>query len=323
MGNLPTARVTESRPFTNVGVDYCGPFFVKEKKFRNRSRVKVYVAVFVCLAIKAVHLEVVSDLTTEAFLAALRRFIARRGCCRHIHSDNGTNFIGANNALKEIYELFKSEVHQKTVQSWLTTKHIHWHFIPPLSPHFGGLWEAAVKSFKYHMYRIITDELLTFEGFNTLVIEIEAVLNSRPLAPMSSDPNDLLALTPGHFLIGESLTCPRQQDFTDIPTNRLSSWQHIQKLKQHFWTRWHREYISELSLRSKWSKGKHHIQEGTIVLLKEDNLPALQWALGRIVKVYPGADGIIRAVTVKTAKGLLDRNVKKLAPLPIINNQAE
>ncbi|XP_063994337.1 uncharacterized protein LOC135171637 [Diachasmimorpha longicaudata] len=320
MGNLPAARVTESRPFSNVGIDYCGPFFIKEKKFRNRGRVKVYVAVFTCLAVKAVHLEVVSDLTTEAFLAALRRFIARRGCCRNIYSDNGTNFVGASNELKEIYELLKSVDLQQQAQSLLTNKRIQWHFIPPQSPHFGGLWEAAVKSFKHHLYRIVTNELLTIEEFNTLVIEIEAVLNSRPLTPMSSDPNDLLVLTPGHFLIGESLTCPREYDFTDASSNRLSSWQHIQKLKQHFWARWHREYISGLNSRSKWSQGEHHIQEGTVVLLKEDNLPALQWALGRVIKVRPGADGIIRAVTVKTAKGTFDRNVKKLAPLPITDS---
>ena len=102
MGNLPKAKVTESRPFTNVGVDYCGPFFIKEKRHRNRNRIKVYVAVFVCLAVKAVHLELVSDLTSEAFIAALRRFIARRGFCANIHSDNGTNFVGANNDLREV-----------------------------------------------------------------------------------------------------------------------------------------------------------------------------------------------------------------------------
>ncbi|XP_063990952.1 uncharacterized protein LOC135169656 [Diachasmimorpha longicaudata] len=317
MGNLPAARVRESRPFSNVGIDYCGPFFIKEKKFRNRGRVKVYVAIFTCLAVKAVHLEVVSDLTTEAFLASLRRFIARRGYCKNIYSDNGTNFVGANNQLKEIYQFLQSKDHQETLQSELTRQQIQWHFIPPLSPHFGGLWEAAVKSFKHHLYRIITNELLTFEEFNTLVIEIEAVLNSRPLTPMSADPNDLLVLTPGHFLIGEPLTTSRERDFTDTPSNRLSTWEHIQKLKQHFWTRWHREYISDLNLRSKWSQGEHHIKEGTVVLLKEDHVPALQWALGRVVKVRPGADGIIRTVTVKTAKGLFDRNVKKLAPLPI------
>ncbi|XP_033361548.1 uncharacterized protein LOC117239823 [Bombus vosnesenskii] len=143
MGNLPEARVTESRPFTNVGVDYCGPFHIKEKRDRNRRQIKVYVAIFVCLAIKAVHIELVDDLTSEAFIAALRRFIARRGYCSTIHSDNGTNFRGASNELRELHDLLPWDDHKEKVTAFLADKQIEWRFIPPHSPHFGGLWEAA------------------------------------------------------------------------------------------------------------------------------------------------------------------------------------
>ncbi|XP_063993427.1 uncharacterized protein LOC135171065 [Diachasmimorpha longicaudata] len=280
MGSLPTARVTESRPFSNVGVDYCGPFFIKEKKIRNKGRVKIWVAVFVCLAVKAVHLEVVSDLSAETFIGALRRLVARRGMCINLYSDNGTNFVGANNELTEIYAFLKNEENQAKIKNYTSSKSIQWYFIPPQSPHFG-----------------------------------EGVLNSRPITPISSDPNDVIALTPGHFLIGDSLTNLRGPNFSQTSTNRLSSWQHIQKLKQDFWSRWHREYISELSLRSKWVKGEHFIKEGTIVLIKEDNLPAQQWALGRVIHAHPGKDNMLRTVTLKTAKGIFDRSVKKLAPL--------
>ncbi|CAK9826223.1 hypothetical protein ANTRET_LOCUS4105 [Anthophora retusa] len=316
MGNLPEARVTESRPFTNVGVDYCGPFYIKERKHRNRTRLKVYVAVFVCLAVKAVHLELVSDLTSQGFIAALRRFIARRGYCKTIHSDNGTNFVGANNELQKLQELIKSDDHNRKVNTFLATRSIVWNFIPPRAPHFGGLWEAAVKAFKHHLIRVAGTELFTFEDFNTLIIEIESILNSRPLTPMSSDPNDLLVLTPGHFLIGDSLTSLRDREFTDVPSNRLSAWQHIQKIKRHFWNRWHREYLNELTRRGKWVKGTHPIKEGAIVLLREDHVPPMQWALGRVLKIHPGSDGIVRVVTVKTATNVLDRSVKHLAPLP-------
>ncbi|XP_076474788.1 uncharacterized protein LOC143302700 [Bombus vancouverensis nearcticus] len=143
MGNLPEARVTESRPFTNVGVDYCGPFHIKEKRDCNRCQIKVYVAIFVCLAIKAVHIELVDDLTSEAFIAALRRFIARRGYCSTIHSDNGTNFRGASSELRELHDLLQSDDHKEKVTAFLADKQIEWRFIPPHSPHFGGLWEAA------------------------------------------------------------------------------------------------------------------------------------------------------------------------------------
>ncbi|XP_071878302.1 uncharacterized protein [Bombus fervidus] len=316
MGDLPAARITESRPFTNVGIDYCGPFYVKERKDRNRRKIKVYVSIFVCLAVKAVHIELVSDLTSEAFIAALRRFIARRGFCTTIYSDNGTNFVGANNELRELRNLLRSDDHKVRVQSFLADRRIEWRFIPPNSPHFGGLWEAAVKSFKRHLRRVAGNELLTFENLNTLIIEIESILNSRPLTPISTDPNDLLVLTPGHFLIGDALTGLRERDFTDTPTNHLSSWQHIQKIKQHFWQRWHREYLNELNIRNKWSKGSHGIREGSIVLLREDNVPPMQWPLGRIIKVQPGADGIIRTATVRTATSTLDRSVKRMVPLP-------
>ncbi|XP_060831545.1 uncharacterized protein LOC132915753 [Bombus pascuorum] len=317
MGDLPEARVTESRPFTNVGVDYCGPFHIKERRDRNRRQVKAYVAIFVCLAVKAVHIELVGDLTSEAFIATLRRFIARRGFCSTIHSDNGTNFVGANNELRELHELLRSNDHNSKVASFLSDKHIEWHFIPPHTPHFGGLWEAAVKSFKRHLKRVIGNELLTFEQFNTLIIEIEAILNSRPLTPISSDPNDLLVLTPGHFLIGDSLMSLRERDFRDVPSNRLSRWQHLQQIRQHFWNRWHKEYLNELSNRSKWNKGGHNIQEGAIVILREDNVPSMQWPLGRVIKVHPGDDGVIRTATIQTAKNIVDRGIKRLVPLPI------
>ena len=173
-----------------------------------------------------------------------------------------------------------------------------------------------MKSFKRHIRRVAGTELLTFENLNRLTILIESVLNSRPLTPISSDPNDLLVLTPGHFLIGDALISFRKQDFRDNPSNRLSSWQHIQRVKQHFWRRLHREYLNELNIRNKWSKGSHGIREGTIVILSEDNVPPIQWPLGRIIKIQPGADGIIRTATVRTATSTLDRSIKRMVPLP-------
>ncbi|XP_078032623.1 uncharacterized protein LOC144467610 [Augochlora pura] len=186
LGNLPRDRLVASRPFENSGVDYCGPLFVKEKRFRNQRRIKVYVAVFICFLTKAVHLELVSDLTTEAFLAALSRFFARRG---------------AKNEIAELLKVIKSRQHNDQVSQHLANSSIVWHFSPPRSPHFGGLWEAAVKSFKHHLVRTVGDTLLTYEQLNTYITQVEGILNSRPLTPISSDPNDLQSLTPAHFLI--------------------------------------------------------------------------------------------------------------------------
>ncbi|XP_076246269.1 uncharacterized protein LOC143186476 [Calliopsis andreniformis] len=306
-------------PTVKYTMDYCGPFFIKQRKYRNRARVKVYVAVFVCFATKAVHLEVVGDMTTETFIAALKRFVARRGICRNIYSDNGTNFVGADNELTQLHRELQTDA---KVQRWLADKEIAWHFIPALSPNFGGLWEAAVRSFKHHIKRVVGEQLFTLEEFNTLVVEIEAILNSRPLTPLSSDPNDPSALTPAHFLIGNTLTSLPEIDFSETPANRLSKWQHIQKVKQDFWTRWYKEYLHQLNVRQKWSSGSHEIKEGSLVILKDDHLPPLQWHLGRVDKVHPGPDNVIRAVTVRTNQGIYQRNVKQLAPL-LVNDATQ
>ncbi|XP_043287485.1 uncharacterized protein [Venturia canescens] len=183
----------------------------------------------------------------------------------------------------------------------------------PASPHFGGIWEAAVKSFKHHLRRVVGNELLCLEDLNTLVIEIESILNSRPISPLSSDPNDPITLTPGHFLIGESVTSVPELDFTDTPANQLSTWGYIKKLKQHYWIQWHKDYINELNNRRKWFTGD--IDKGSIVLIKDGNQTPFQWPMGRVVETHLGPDGVIRTVRIKTETGYLVRNVKKLRPL--------
>lgn len=226
--------------------------------------------------------------------------------------------MGASRELIELYNLFQSKEHNETVQEFLANQKIKWNFNPPCSPHFGGLWEAAVKSCKHHLVRTVGDTLLTYEQLETCLIEIEAILNSRPLTPVSSDPTDLQPLTPGHFLIGGPLISFPQEDFTDTPSNRLSAWQHSQKLRHHFWKRWHREYLHQLTVRSKWhSLVGHSVKVGTMVVINDDNLPPLQWKIGRIINVHPGSDGIIRVATVKTSNGEYKRCLKKLCPLPI------
>lgn len=253
MGVLPTSRVTPSKPFTCCGVDYAGPIVLREGTRRNARTHKAYIAIFVCFSIKATHIELVSNLTTDAFLGAFKRFIARRGKPTRMYSDNGTTFVGAQRQLEEFYEFYRKQETRSGLDQFLSDQGIAWSFIPPNAPHFGGLWEAAVKSAKYHMSRIVGQAHLTYEEMQTVLSEIEAILNSRPITPLSEDPNDLLCLTPGHFLVGTALNSFPCDDISDIKENRLVRWQRVEQLRQHFWRRWSVEYLNLLQERTRWT----------------------------------------------------------------------
>ncbi|XP_043475046.1 uncharacterized protein LOC122506792 [Leptopilina heterotoma] len=203
MGNLPPERVTPSFPFEKTGIDYAGPFAVKRTPGRGSRTVKGYIALFVCLSSKSVHLEEVGDLTTQSFLGALQRFVGRRGIPHELWSDNATTFHGADADLRSM--LREAEIDWNLVENTLANQQIKWNFIPPLASHFGGLWEANIKSAKSIMRKVIGSLPLTFEELSTLMVQIEACMNSRPLLPITGGPDDLDYLTPGHVLIGKRL----------------------------------------------------------------------------------------------------------------------
>ena len=177
-----------------------GPINIRTTPGRGHKSMKGYIVVFVCMCTKAVHLEAVSSYDAKHFIAAFNRFISRRGLCRHVYSDCGTNFVGANRYLRSIFAQNSDGI--KKIIPQLSDKGIEWHFNPPAAPHFGGLWEAAVRSMKHHLKRVIGETTLTFEELSTLLTTIEACLNSRPISPISDDPTDLRALTPAHLIIG-------------------------------------------------------------------------------------------------------------------------
>lgn len=317
MGSLPSDRVTASRCFRNVGIDFGGPLLIKQSKLRRAPLTKSYIALFVCMATKAIHLELVSGLSTESFLLTFKRFIARRGLPSTVYSDNATNFRGANNQLHEMYKFFKTKPNLDHIQNYLVSREIQWKFIPPNSPHWGGLWEAGIKSTKFHIRRIIGNSNLTFEELTTVLTQIEAILNSRPISALSSDPSDLACLTPAHFLIGEPMTSYPERNLTTVPENRLSFWQRCAQMQQHFWKRWSVDYLNRLQHRPKWVKHQPNIKENMMVLLKEDNVPPLNWPRSRVVEIMPGTDNKVRVVKVKTTDGIFVRPISKLCPLPI------
>ncbi|XP_055622684.1 uncharacterized protein LOC129766199 [Toxorhynchites rutilus septentrionalis] len=319
MADLPADRVSPAAAFIKTGVDFCGPFFIRYPGRRSTS-IKCYVSIFVCLTTKAVHMEVVADLTTQAFLGALKRFVSIRGKPSVITCDNATNFVGANRELELLRLQLCSQQFQHTVTRDCETEGIQFKFIPPRSPNFGGLWEAAVKSFKTQFRKTIGSRVLTYDEIHTVVQQLAAILNSRPLTPLSNDPNDYEALTPGHFIAGRPLVSIPSPDLQEIPENRLFLWQKSQSYVQQIWRKWKTHYLSDLHNRTKWTQKRDNPIVGTMVLVKDDNLPPQKWCLGRIAETIPGSDGIIRVVTVRTKDGLLKRGISKICVLPVRDN---
>ncbi|XP_039303440.1 uncharacterized protein LOC120357338 [Solenopsis invicta] len=220
MGDLPKVRVTPpARAFLHSGLDYAGPVLIRSRSGRGVASAKAYIALFVCMATRAVHLELVEGYSTPAFLGAYSRFVARRGLPESIYSDNGTTFVGAD---RELAAAFRATLRDPDLQNRTAADSVSWHFIPPSAPHFGGLWEAGVRSTKHHIRRVVGAHTLTFEEFSTLLCNIEACLNSRPLASLSDSLDDYTFLTPGHFLIGSALNSIPEPSLLQVKENRLT-----------------------------------------------------------------------------------------------------
>lgn len=316
MGSLPSARVTPGRAFIRSGVDYAGPINLRVSKGKGQRSYKGYVCLFVCMVTKAIHLEVVSDLTSRGFLEAFKRFVSRRGHCLEVYSDNGTNFVGASRELKYLFDMEKSNTTQEIVESLASTG-TTWHFIPARSPNFGGLWEAGIKSTKHHIRRVIGDSTLTFEEMTTLLCQIEACLNSRPISVLPNEPGEPNPLTPGHFLIGQALVTVPEINYETSSMSNLKRWQMTQKMLQNFWRRWSAEYLTHCVHRYKWAYHTPEPNVGDVVLVKEDDLPPTKWLFGRILQKHPGTDNLTRVVTIKCKNALIKRPTSKLCILPV------
>ncbi|XP_076549217.1 uncharacterized protein LOC143306777 [Osmia lignaria lignaria] len=315
MGQLPLSRVTPSHPFSHTGVDYAGPIALKTWKGRGAKTQKGWICVFVCMTTSAVHLEMVTDYSTDGFVATYRRFAARRGIPHTIYSDCGTNFIGADSALKSMF--VEGTQDNQRLAKLFVDDHTTWSFNPPAAPHMGGKWEAVVKSVKYHLRRTVSDTLLTFEEYYTLLNQIEATLNSRPLEPLTDDPDDLSVLTPAHFLIGRAISTLPEPSVEQANISPRARWHLIQQKLQQFWKRWSTQHLQRMQSISKWHHPSNNIHVGSLVLLTDERFPPCKWPLARVLAVHPGPDGLTRVVTIKTATSTLTRPIAKLALLPV------
>ena len=308
MAPLPAQRVTPARLFSFTGLDYAGPFAVRTSKGRGQrghiyiygDKSRTYRGSF---RLHNCHLPTrlpTVCLPTWSLPYDLQRqwYDVSRCSCRAAPPVPANFRVLPGGGSGRGSERRDVDVHPSS-----------------RPPHCGGLWEAAVKAFKHHLRRVVGEAKLTFEEFSTFCTQVEACLNSRPLSPLSSDPQDLTALTSGHFLVGTSLTAP-PEPFGDESVTGLPRWKLTVQMRNHFWRRWRREALHHALQQSKWFVTNHAPQVGDSVLLTDDQQPPLKWPLARILALHPGPDGLARVTSLKTASTTLRRPLVRLIALP-------
>ncbi|XP_062581093.1 uncharacterized protein LOC134242906 [Saccostrea cucullata] len=301
MADLPLERVEPGPPFSFVGIDTFGPWPVVVKKTTRgvRTTSKYWAILFTCLVSRAVHIELVGDMSSEAFINALRRFMAIRGPVRQFRSDRGTNFIGA---MKEL-GISATFDESGTVHDYLTKCGSTWVFNPPYAHHFGGAWERLIGSCRRILDALLLENRpkdLNFDVLNTFMSEVSAIMNTRPLLPISSDPEAPSVLSPSMILTqkGHNFSTPMNvTGFGDKDAMR-SQWKLVQKLADDFWHRWRLEYIHCLQTRRKWQLPGTTFKVGDVVLVKDDSSHRNMWPVGVVDEVFPSKDDVIRKVKV-------------------------
>lgn len=315
MADLPKERITPAPPLTYCGVDYFGPFYIRE----GRKQLKRYGVLFTCLSSRAVHIETANSLETDSFLNALRRFIARRGPVREIRSDQGTNIVGAERELKKALE----EMDHSAIQNSLSKDHkvdwmIQWKQNPPVASHMGGVWERQIRSVRSILAALMREHChaLDDESLRTLLTEVECIINSRPLTTPSSDPEDLDPLTPNHLLTTKSkVVLPPPGNFQKPDLYLRKRWRRVRYLSNLFWSRWKKEYVQYLQQRVKWNRPRRILEKGDLVLIADDRLTRNEWCMARVVDTHPDSEGQVRSARVTTGTATLDRPIDKLVLL--------
>lgn len=305
---LPLERITCSDAFQTTGIDLAGPLFLKNG---NKS----WIVLFTCAVYRAVHLELIESLSTEAFIAALRRFISRRGRVSTICTDNGTNFIGTHNKMKQL--------NWNEITNKFNIEKIEWRFNPPSSPWWGGWWERLIRMIKELLRRNLGLASLAYEELMTVLCECEAIINSRPLTYISDSFETLQPLTPSMFL--QPNINIQVDDLNQIDSKSLNRRvRYILKIRECLKSRFQKEYLSLLVNRSKEKSPKStSIKVGDVVLIGEDNVKRIKWPLAVVLKMYNGRDGVSRVAKLKTASGELIRPVQRLYSLEISADQIQ
>ncbi|XP_055590037.1 uncharacterized protein LOC129742200 [Uranotaenia lowii] len=310
MARLPAGRVAAfTRPFTHTGVDYFGPLEVVV----GRRVEKRWGVIFVCQTTRAIHLEIAHQLNTSSCIMAIRTFTARRGTPAVFYSDRGTNFVGSDRELRETFK----RIDQSKIAEEFTTPNTSWTFNPPAAPHMGGSWERLIRSVKRILPLLRVSKRPTDEELRNAFAEIENTLNGRPLTHVPVDCDSRTALTPNHFLVGSS---NGSKPLTDINSDGISlkrGWQVSQVIANQFWKRWIRDYLPEITRRSKWYAPVKPIEVDDIVYVVDPDLPRNCWPKGRVLKIATDVEGQVRRVWVKTRTSVYERPAVKIAVLDV------
>lgn len=312
MANLPEERITAMEPpFTRSGADYFGPFYVRQ----GRAQAKRYGVLFTCLATRAVHIEVAEDLSSDSFICAIKRFIARRGCVKTLRSDRGTNFVGAQRELE--LELQKMEDKEEWLQKRMLENNMEWKFNTPGASHHGGVWERHIRTVRKILDSMLLTHPLKQETLHTFLCEAELIMNGRPLTPVSSDPFDVPPITPSDILwLGTGCRTIPVNIFSTSDSDHKKRWKQASYLADEFWKRYRREYLPLLQERpNNVASARKNIDIGDLVMIADDSVPRGQWPLGRVEYVKRSDDGLVRSVKVKTRGITLMRPVTKLVLL--------
>ena len=315
MADLPEERASCAEPpFTCCGADAFGPFIITE----GRKELKRYGIIFTCFSCRGVHIETTTSMDTDTFIQALRRFLGRRGPVRSIRSDNGGNFIGAEEEMKKaLQELDHSRIKSALLED--SCDWIEWQKNPPVSSHMGGIWERQIRTVRSVLAGLLKEHpaKLNDESLRTLLVEVEAIVNSRPLAVDNLNDETIEPLTPNHLLTMKSkvlLAPPGVFQKADVYCRKR--WRRVQYLANEFWQRFSKEYVRVSQVRQKWNTPRRNIAVNDIVLVLDKDLPRNKWAKGRVVEVFPGEDKLVRHVDVKVGPNtILKRPITKLVVL--------
>ena len=305
MAELPEDRTKDKvRCFEVCGCDVFGPFFVKQ----GRVSVKRYGLIFSCLVVRAVHIELLCSLDAQSFVLAFMRFCARRSTPRKVYSDNGTNFVGGISDLRSCWDKFDKQF----VATSARRVNVEWIFTTPYASHHNGAWERMIRSARRILAtRIPSTVSLTDEMLHTIFCEVESFLNGRPLTKLSDDPVDLIALTPNHFLLQNDNPSLSWGAFSDNVKLR-KGWKTVQTILAELWKRWLKSYLHNLQLRDKWHRERSNLKVGDLVLLQDNLSPRGMWPLGIVEEVFPGTDGLVRSVKVRTNAKIVVRPITKV-----------